>query len=150
MSGDRESALWGWLSKAEKALRHELHLIRVENSTERGTPDVEGCLNGNTFWLELKSAIRPANPKTPLDFPTRKEQIDWGKRRRDAGGRSGYLLRVVSANGRNRRVYLLNAAYGRRLHDKKFTEADLQRLDLLRPNTNATPAMVVQIASKFL
>lgn len=50
----RESSFWQWV-KAKIEKRHG-HYVRVENSADTGTPDVEVCVDGFVFWLELKVA----------------------------------------------------------------------------------------------
>lgn len=67
-----ETALWNWFSKAvEKRLselsqRERLHWGRVENSVKAGYFDVEGCWNGVSLAIELKSLSEPYQIKSKL------------------------------------------------------------------------------------
>lgn len=112
----RESGLWRWLSGARRALGADLHMTRVENIIGAGMPDVEGCYQGVQFWLELKSAMRPAREATPIRFPTkgREDQAKWAMHRIAAGGRAWYLLQV--GHGHSRTIYLCSGFYVERLH----------------------------------
>ena len=47
----RESKLFSRLRKYIK----KLHFTRIESSTVQGIPDVHGCGDGKSFWIELKS-----------------------------------------------------------------------------------------------
>jgi len=47
----RESKLFVRLRKHLK----NIHFTRIESSTIQGIPDVHGCGNGVSFWIELKS-----------------------------------------------------------------------------------------------
>ncbi len=104
----RETSLWNWLKKARMTFKYDLHMNRVENSTMKGMPDVEGHLTwGNQFWIELKSAARPAKPSTLIRFKVkdREAQVEWLRRRRLVGGYAWLLLQVGS--GGDRKLYLI-------------------------------------------
>lgn len=104
-----EATLWQWASQARRVFGEHLHVERLENMVGAGHPDVEGCLDGIQFWLELKVAKRPARAATKLRFgsPLRDSQVEWGKKRIAAGGRVWYLIQVGS--GSERQVYLIRA-----------------------------------------
>jgi len=34
---------------------NQIHFTRIESSTINGIPDLNGCINGNGFWMELKN-----------------------------------------------------------------------------------------------
>ena len=36
-------------------IAQKAHFTRVESSTMNGIPDLNGCINGKEFWMELKS-----------------------------------------------------------------------------------------------
>lgn len=78
--------------RVRKALRN-LDPIRIENSCEKGTPDVN--LAGGQ-WIELKWQRKP--PKRggilKLDHDMLKEQRVWAIRRDHAGGKVFLLLKV--------------------------------------------------------
>jgi hypothetical protein len=110
----RETALWDWLSKARQQY-DSLHMERVENMIADGTPDVEGCIAGINFQIELKTHERPRRSKTPIRFPVRRAQIEWHQHRWEAGGNSCWLLQVGSSA--DRRIYLLAGPFGQMLLD---------------------------------
>jgi len=89
----RESALWEAFRKGLKLVSDVLHVTRIENSTELGTPDVNGCADGVEFWVELKVAKRPKLVKTrvAVDHFTQ-EQRFWLFERHKAGGYVFLLL----------------------------------------------------------
>ena len=88
-----EYNLWRWLRQTN-TLGQDLHMMRIENAIERGTPDVYGCYMGWHFWLELKVADRPVRSKTPVRIQYRAGQEDWHIRHRAACGNSYVLLQV--------------------------------------------------------
>lgn len=130
----RESRLWAWLSKARPLLRLNLHMNRVENSIMEGMPDVEGCLLGRQFWIELKCEARPSNPRKKVRPKFRPAQLPWLKRRMAAGGRAFILLQVGSGASANR--YLLPADIGDSLL-KGIREEKLKDLAVLDPRAPA-------------
>ena len=128
----RESQLWGWLSGARQVLRQDLHIQRIENGLEDGTPDVEYIIRGvmsGGVWIELKSAKRPARGTTCVSFRLRPAQGDWMQDRFEAGDkRSGWLLQVGS--GGNRAVYYLTGKHRSALY-AGVTEKELEALSAL-------------------
>lgn len=121
----KETGLWGWLAKAKRNLKNELHIHRVENSVMAGMPDVEGYLeDGGQFWLELKSKDRPARETTPIRFPMEKRQaqVRWLQKRWRLGG-SAFLLCQVG-RGAERQIYLIPGEYAERVRSG-LTEAQL-------------------------
>lgn len=69
---------------------------RLENMAGTGMPDVEGCLDGKNFLIELKSCDRPKRTTTCIRFRTnertRKAQSKWHRERAEAGGRVHWVL----------------------------------------------------------
>jgi hypothetical protein len=47
----RESLLFQRMRKHIK----KAHFTRIESSTIQGIPDVHGCIDSKSFWIELKS-----------------------------------------------------------------------------------------------
>ena len=47
-----EKAFW---QQIKRALPY-VHWQRIETGTGQGVPDVNGCIGGDEFWLELKIA----------------------------------------------------------------------------------------------
>jgi len=78
-----------------RALGSEGDLQRIENIARNGMPDVNGCIRGREFWVELKWLERwPASDSTVVAFPKyRKEQRIWMRRRcQDHGARNVFML----------------------------------------------------------
>lgn len=102
----RETALWNWLKDHLKELRPLKHDVqRIENAVARGTPDVEGCVDGDTFWCELKVAYPMANDRLRVKITT--DQVRRALKRVRAGGRSWVLVRLCGANWRDNRHFLV-------------------------------------------
>lgn len=100
-----EANLWQWLRKAKPELGNTLELRRVENVLEQGTPDVEGCLSGGQFWIELKCT--GSNNEGSMKLRFQPGQIPWLTRRTLAGGRAFVLVQVDK--GHHARRYLIRA-----------------------------------------
>lgn len=141
-SPSREASLWVWLKKAIPIFKHKLHMNRVENSVMRGMPDVEGCMCGNQFWIELKVVGTPARQYTILKPTFQPAQLPWLRRRTKAGGRAFVLLQVGS--GRGARRYLLRSDDAQQLEDG-LTETAIHDLSVVDPK--ATAERIVQVAA---
>lgn len=83
------------MKKAESKLYQEIkkllpnaHFQRIETSVGLGVPDVNGCLDGIEFWLELKVS---SNKRSVLS----KYQKAWIIRRGKAGGRVFILQKAL-------------------------------------------------------
>lgn len=102
-----ERNLWERLREQSKHLlaSKRLHLCRVENTVLPGYPDVEGCLDGKSFHIELKGALRPAGQETPIRVKWQPGQKPWLNRRWSVGGACFLLLRV--GRGREIRLYMI-------------------------------------------
>lgn len=138
-----ESNLWSWLKKGGKELRYRLHMNRIENAVSSGMPDVEGCLDGSQFWIELKCEPRPVRPTTKIKPRFQPKQVPWIKRRARAGGIAYVLLQVGSSCGARR--YLIADEHLDTLEKIGFTEAALARISLSHPQ--ALAAIVINTAS---
>lgn len=67
---------------------------RIENLLVVGMPDVNCCIAGTEFWLEIKSPKEPKRLSTPLFGSNHKlsqEQKNWFLSQKNAGG-LGYIL----------------------------------------------------------
>lgn len=84
-----EIDLWKWLKKSIPVYTNDLHLTRIENLAGVGVADVEGCLRGKQFWIELKIASKPGGK---VRF--QKTQPPWHKRRLLAGGKTFVLVQA--------------------------------------------------------
>jgi len=89
----RESSLWKWLKQARSYFNENLHMQRIEASTA-SVPDVEGCLYGHSFWIELKVAAKPVRADTPVAVTFQPGQPEWLAARCNAGGLAWVLLQV--------------------------------------------------------
>lgn len=115
-----EATLWGWLKRGLSSLDgpHDVH--RIETSTELGYPDVEGCIAGACFLVELKVAhyIRKRDGSFALDHYTSKQAYTL-HRRWKAGGRSWLLVRVPGS-GAQVSHYLVPGREALLLHDERM------------------------------
>jgi hypothetical protein len=137
-----EALLWKWLHDELKpsVAKGVLDLRRVENVCEAGTPDVEGCYEGNGFWIELKGEDRPKRAETPVRFPVRPQQVNWHRKRRRAGGSCWWYVRI--GVGTELQRYLLRGEWGRRLYDG-MTEKELAEASELPPEHSAADVIRV-------
>jgi hypothetical protein len=107
----RETSLWDWLGNGRHDFGDELHMDRVENLLMGGWPDVEGCLSGSCFTIELKSKERPARESTRILAPDdiRPGQVPWLEKRWSAGGCCYMLVQVGGGHRASR--YLVPGAH---------------------------------------
>lgn len=105
----RESSLW---TTFKAALPLDCHAVRVENSVELGTPDVNLCWpenesvvrNGWDGWIELKVQEPPKRVKTLFrcgHFTMEQRQCLVDRCR--AGGKAYMLMQVDAPNPKNNR-----------------------------------------------
>jgi hypothetical protein len=146
-----EKNLWRWLAGSRKALADRvtggrLHLCRVENSAAVGYPDVEGCYNGRSFHIELKTAERPTRPSTRLDANLSRAQALWLDRRWRVGGSCFVLLQVDS--GPRAARYLIPGDLAERLADRLDVEAGAALMSVLAGGT-ADPLQVIEAAATY-
>ena len=115
-----ESDIWRWWKKATQGVPG-LHQTRVENSANRGVPDIEGCLEGNGWQIESKvlQGVRKDGSGGTLKFQI--GQREWAYRRWRCGGRSYVLV------GLDRELFLIPGLFANSLPLKGVVE----RMDLL-------------------
>ena len=143
MSKVSESRLWNWLTSGTKQkFRKTLHMNRVENLIMEGMPDVEGCLRGTQFWIELKCDKRPADPSTLIKPKFRPAQVPWLERRVGAGGRAYVLLQVGGGAKASRYLVPGSRAY---LVESGLTEAELKRKSVADPQSAPTEIIMAAI-----
>lgn len=129
----RESSLWQRCLTGIKHLRkhgHIAHFCRLENSAGEGNPDVEGVLNGDQCWIELKSNDRPVRASTVIRSKTRQSQSIWHRERTEAGSRIHWVL-IQVGEAHAARLYLIP---GDRYDDIIATEATLAAMAAIRPD----------------
>lgn len=74
------------LYQALKTNLTKVHWQRIETGAlQQGVPDVNACVHGSEFWLELKCTTTDRVSLTPF-------QVSWHMRRAAAGGRSWILV----------------------------------------------------------
>lgn len=84
----KESELWHQFSDN---LPPVCHCFRIENTLERGTPDVSLTVNGKQYWIELK--VQVTNK-----ILIRKEQNVWHFRHQLSGGKSFVFSKILRHN----------------------------------------------------
>lgn len=140
----RESALWQRIKKTGiKTLVNSgygVHLTRIENAVGTGHPDVEGCINGQQTWIELKSEMRPARIDTPVRLKAwRESQSEWHKERTLAGSRIHWVLVQVGEDS-DALLYLIpGSAYDQ---IKALAEIELKALSVVPPKASISDALI--------
>lgn len=109
----RESDLWRWLSTARLHFKRELHMTRVENAVAKGFPDVEGCLRGQQFFIELKCATVRKHGNLAFGHRITGEQAHWLDRRFALSGHAWVLIQVGTGASATR--YLVPGSLAPRL-----------------------------------
>lgn len=79
----KESQIWRHINLIQKKHR-EWHFVRIESNTINGIPDINACMDGVEFWLELKS-------NDAKNYGLSKYQMAWCLKRQAAGGKSFIL-----------------------------------------------------------
>jgi hypothetical protein len=83
----KESLIWKRLNLIQKKQK-DWHLVRIESNTINGIPDVNACINGLEFWIELKA-------NDAKNYGLSKYQINWHLKRHKCGGHSFILNRSL-------------------------------------------------------
>lgn len=137
----RETSLWARCKTGIKFLArcgHLVHFCRLENAAGEGNPDVEGVINGDQCWIELKSCDRPKRTTTPIRPRTRESQSIWHRARTAAGSRIHWvLIQVGSAHGA--KLYLIPGSFYDELH---APEDDLARLSVCDPDEHMASILI--------
>lgn len=126
-----EGNLWTWFRTSIKPVEN-LDIQRIETRATKGVPDVEGCLLGRAFWIELKACDRPANTETKLEFKIKREQKIWLERRWRCGGIATMLIRVGYAH--EAKAYLIRGCDVGALHLGRCPEGVLRRHSIIDPD----------------
>lgn len=145
MAPDRtkESALWGWLRGAIPRLPEPRHIQRIEDATKSGTPDVEGCIGGRSFWIELKVAYEQRTRGT-VRVKTTAAQVYFALKRREVGGLSWYLIRVGTHP--NWGHYLIPGQHAEKLLDAPVSLEWLRDFSAIDPKSR--PEDIMMAASR--
>ena len=141
MAPDRtkESALWGWLREGLKRMKAPKHVQRIEDTTKSGTPDVEGCIEGRAFWVELKVAYEQLTKGT-VRVKTTVHQVYFAIKRRQAGGLSWYLIRVGTHPKWEH--YLIPGQHAEELLERPISLERLRNLSAVRPDSRPEDIMM--------
>jgi hypothetical protein len=115
-----------------------VHLCRIENAAGAGHPDVEGVINGDQCWIELKSNARPKRASTPIRSKTRESQSIWHRERTAAGSRIHWVL-IQVGHAHNAKLYLIPGA---RYDEVIAPEAALEGLSAVMPNTRLAEVLL--------
>ena len=91
----KEAKLWKRINQLQKG-RKDWHLTRIESSTINGIPDVYGCIEGRSFWLELKAT-------DAKNCGLSKFQVNWHLNHQQAGG----TVRILNAHASETELELL-------------------------------------------
>jgi hypothetical protein len=130
----KERSLWDRCKTGIKTLRkcgHGVHFCRIENDAGEGNPDVEGVINGDQCWIELKTNARPKRASTVIRSKTRDSQSIWHKARTEAGSTIHWVL-IQVGHAHTAKLYLIPGSF----YDEIIVpEADLERLSVLHPET---------------
>ena len=141
-----EKSLWQRLRNGADKLREAgywVDLRRIENTCEKGTPDVEGCIDGAQVWIELKSCKRPARASTPCHPKIRDEQVEWLKNRAECGCNSVWLL-IQVGEAHKACLYLIPGHLAARAID--VPESSLETLATCSPHLS--PAEILLRAAR--
>ena len=112
MAKNPESKLWKALRDGTRPLG--VHWTRMESWASPGVPDVNGCLNGKDFWVELKILATKSDKKFPKWRP---HQIAWQTSRTSVGGCVWNLVHHPSSGS----LLIIDGKYlGQRLMDRDF------------------------------
>ncbi len=129
----KETELWDRCKTGIKRLRkcgHLVHFCRLENQVGEGNPDVEGVVNGDQCWIELKTNKRPKRATTAIRSKTRDSQSLWHKARTEGGSRIHWVL-IQVGHAHTAKLYLIP---GSRYDDIIVTEAALVEMSVLPPD----------------
>lgn len=115
-----ESAFWRSLRKKLRG-----HACRVENGCVPGMPDVNLCIDGREFWVELKDVDSlPKRATTPVFGKSglRPDQVLWINQRVRASGEV-YILGKAGDE-----IYCIPGLHAEAFNS--FTRAELEERDL--------------------
>ena len=130
-----ESRLWKWI-RYRTDLIEGLDIGRVENMVGQGFPDVEGCWEGFSFYIELK--VVPKRPKTDrggITVTFQPQQPDWLEKRWACGGACYVLIQVGLKHEAKRYLIPGNAVW--HFKDTVIDESILEELSVCNPKDRA-------------
>ena len=134
----RETALWRWLRGARQL---GYWVERVENMLAKSMPDVEASTGMGGFWVELKTAARPAKEATPVSVAFQKGQAKWLRRRWYVDRCAWLLLQVGTAR------YMIPGSEAVVI-EKGVTELELATYAIAPPD--ASPARMLELVTRYI
>lgn len=93
MSTKPETDLWRTIR--DGTANFDVHWTRVEAWSLPGVPDLNGCMQGMDFWVELKVLTTKSDKKFPKWRP---HQVAWQTSRTSVGGLVWNLVHHLSSN----------------------------------------------------
>ena len=93
MSTKPETDLWRTIR--DGTANFDVHWTRVEAWSLPGVPDLNGCMQGIDFWVELKVLTTKSDKKFPKWRP---HQVAWQTSRTSVGGLVWNLVHHLSSN----------------------------------------------------
>ncbi len=134
----RETALWRWLRGARKL---GYWVERVENMLAKSMPDVEASTGMGGFWIELKTAAKPARSNTIVRVVFQKGQAKWLRRRWYVDRCAWLLIQVGTAR------YMIPGREAATI-EKGVTELELETYAIVPPN--ALPVPMLQAVTHYI
>lgn len=107
-----EKKAYKWLK--DNVMQPGDRIDRLENIVVDGMPDVNGCVLGSEFWMEIKAPTEPKRPTTPLFGSNHKlsqDQKNWILRQLKAKG-NAYIFIVT-----DKRRILISGKYADNLNE---------------------------------
>lgn len=138
-----EKSLWGRMFRAQKAMKAEkvrIHLERIENEIVGGGPDVDSCIEGALFKIELKSCERPVRESTAIRPTLRTKQIEWHADRSAAGSRHHWVL-IQVGDGKQAKLYLIPGKFFTKV-DLHCPESDLELISVCEPAATLADVLI--------
>lgn len=133
----RESALWLRVKTGVRDLARTGYRVkaeRIENATGRGNPDVDACIDGQLFKVELKTCERPKRPLSKLPIhsnpKTKAAQRIWHAEWYHAGCRAAWVL-VQVGEAQTAALYLIPGQFYETIYT--LPEQDLWMMSKCEP-----------------
>lgn len=120
-------------------------LIRIENSTENGTPDVYYLLRGRPGWMELKFRAEPTRAATPITFDhLTMDQVNWLEDEAKHGGRASLFMQI------GRRYVVVGPMHARPIYEKRMNLQMVRDAALYQSVNEIRPAELVRCLTRSI
>lgn len=120
----RETEVW---QKLKRCLAR-VHWQRIETVTSAGVPDVNGCLDGVEFWIELK--VLTGTRKLRFQHDLKPTQVAWLTKRWMNGGKT-FIMAICPEDN----LWVWTGYQAREI--KKFGPGVVEPIAKLRPPFNS-------------